>query len=213
MVGTISPVVYGRKSLSVFGRVISLYGVAQVAGAVVTGLCFGVFGVALRALFDVGSEAFVLPVALLATLGGLGSPASFLSAAQPQLASPTKLEGFSPAADGHLLWVRHRHGSGHANSLRQFYVLLAGVFAYSLPLAVSLMAVYGLAGATTVALIARSQVFAEDPWASRNLGRLGPVIGVIDGLLLARWWDCCLDRVCFLMLSCKGQRGRHVLLR
>jgi hypothetical protein len=68
-----------------------------------------------------------------------------------------------------------------------FYFLLCCCASVgSLSLGVGLMAVYGAARAGTVALAARSQAFVPDPYERLDtVGRLGPVVGYMDGLALA----------------------------
>jgi hypothetical protein len=67
-----------------------------------------------------------------------------------------------------------------------YLVLLACLALASLPLAVGIMALYGVTRATTVALFAHGQSFAVHPHQRLViLTRLSPVIGYLDGLALA----------------------------
>src|SRR5713226_7486162 len=68
MVGTISPVVCGK---STWYRLISIYSVAQVAGAALTGFLLGSIGVLFRTAFPWQNSSLVIPFGVLAAIGAL----------------------------------------------------------------------------------------------------------------------------------------------
>lgn len=188
MVGTISPVVYEPSTRRTWYRDIAIYSVSQVGGAAVTGLAVGGLALLTRAACSWQPLALSAPLGILCAIGALHDlkllpfrlpsrcwqvPQSWKRFRRPLMAA---CYGFGI---GLGMLTRIPFGS--------FYVvLLACASLQSLLVALVLMVLYGMARATTVALVAGAQALADQPQRRlMHIVRFSPLVAYFDGLTLS----------------------------
>lgn len=188
MVGTISPVVYGRRRMGTWYRLMVIYALSQVAGAGLTGLVFAALGIALRAFCPAQWTILAESLAFVAVIGALRDlklvrvwlPSHFWQVPQSWKRFPAP-----------IMAACYGFGIGLGVLTRipfasLYFVLLACTGLASVPVGVGLMVLYGAARAGTVALVARGQASAPTPRERlTTIGLLTPLIGYLDGLALA----------------------------
>jgi hypothetical protein len=188
MVGTITPVVYGPSRLSTWYRLLAIYTASQLAGALLTGLALAAVGMLLRALCPWSMTGLAVALATLSFVAALHD----LKLLPFRLPShcwqvPQSWRRFSPSLMAACYGFSIGLGVLTRITFGSFFpVLLACVGLSNLPLALSIMVLYGAARAGTVAFVARGQAFVDDPSKQlRTVVRLAPLIAYLDGLLLA----------------------------
>jgi hypothetical protein len=188
MVGTISPVVYGPRHRWSWSRLIGVYTLSQIAGACLTGLLLGGIGLLLRALIRWESATLTPLFTMLAAFGAL-SDLKLLPLPLPSRCwqVPQSWKRFSPGIMASCFGFGIGVGVLTRIPFASFYLVLAVCAgSASLPLGVVLMALYGMTRAASVAVVAHGQGCAPDPCARlMTITRLTPLIGYLDGLVLA----------------------------
>jgi hypothetical protein len=188
MVGTISPVVYGPQRFGTWSRLISIYTLSQIAGASLTGLVLAGMGLLLRTLCRWETFPLAAVFALLAAIGAL-SDLKLLPFPLPSRCwqVPQSWKRLSPAIMAACFGFGIGVGVLTRIPFASFYVVLAAcVGSASLPLGIGFMALYGMTRAAGVAVIAHGQGGAPDPCGRLiTISRLTPLIGYLDGLVLA----------------------------
>jgi hypothetical protein len=185
MAGTITPVVCGK---SMWYRLISIYTMAQIAGAALNGLLLGEIGILLRAALPWQNTPLIIPfgvVAAMSAVHDLGLLPFRLPSRSWQV--PQSWKRFRPSVMSALFGFGIGLGVLTRIPFASFYlVVFACVGLASLPLALGIMVLYGATRAGTVALVAYGQAFAPDPHQRlRAFTGLSPLVGYLDGLVLA----------------------------
>lgn len=188
MAGTITPVVYGSSRVSGWYWLMAVYTVCQIAGAAVTGVALGTIGAIARVLRPWELTDLIVPVAILGATGALHDM-KLLPFDLPTTCwqVPQSWKRFCPS----VMAACYGFGIGVGVLTRipfaSFYlVLFASAAGASAPGGVGLMSIYGATRSFAVALVARGQAAASDPYRRLTMvRRLGPLIGYLDGIALA----------------------------
>jgi hypothetical protein len=192
MVGTATPVVYGPNR---WKRVIAIYALSQVAGALSTGLVLWAIGIAVRTLFAWDSAfaaAITSAVCAVGALHDLKLTTIWMPASRWQVPCQWKrypwplmaaMYGFGI---GTGVLTRIPFASFHA-------VLIATILFADLPLALGVMLVYGATRAFAVAITSQLQLLISDVrQRTLTISRLAPLLGYCNGIILAAVAGICM---------------------